>query len=190
MPAFDLRGIKIATYANNNGTVTYTSPQTAGDAMTADIEMQFAEGRLYAEGRLAEAIREATGGSISLGVKYIPDAAKKVMFGATDKSRAVSGTTVTGLEYTANDSPKYVGVAFYCPDMVDGVKKYTCVFVKKCLFSPPAMNFTTKGETIQFSTPTTVGQFLPDDSTSARILETAVVDTVAKAQAWVTAVLA
>ena len=190
MPAFDLRGIKIATYVNTSGTITYTGAQSAGDAMTANVEMTFAEGRLYAEGRLAEAIREATGGSISLGVKYIPDAAKKVMFGASDKSHTVSGTTVTGLEYTANDSPKYVGVAFYAPDMIDGVKKYTCVFVKKCLFSPPAMAYTTKGETITFSTPTTTGEFLPDDSTTARILETAVVDTVAKAQAWVTAVLA
>lgn len=190
MPAFDLRGIKIATYVNTSGTITYTGAQTMGDAMTANLELTFAEGRLYAEGRLAEYIREATGGTISVGVKYIPDAAKVTMFGATAKSRAVSGTTVTGVEYTADDSPKYVGVAFYAPDMVDGVKKYTCVFAKKALFGPPAMSYQTKGNTIQFATPTTTGEFLPDDSASARIMETAVCDTKAQAEAWVTAVLA
>lgn len=190
MPAFDLRGIKIATYVNTSGTITYTNPQSAGDAMTANLELRYAEGRLYAEGKLAEFIREATGGTISLGVKYIPDAAKRVMFGATDKARVISGTTYTGLMYTSDDSPKYVGVAFYAPDMVDGVKKYTCVMAKKCLFGAPAMNYQTKGDTITFSTPTTTGEFLPDDSSAHNMLEAAVVDTVAAAQAWITAVLA
>lgn len=190
MPAFDLRGIKVAQYANNNGTITYSNPTSAGDAMTANLDLTFAEGRLYAEGKLAEFIREATGGTISLGVKYIPDAAKKLLFGAADKSRVVGTTTVTGLVYTANDEPKYVGVAFYAPDMIDGVKKYTCVFVKKARFGAPAMAYVTKGETITFSTPTTTGEFLPDDSTAAALFETAVVDTVAAAQAWITAVLA
>lgn len=190
MPAFDLRGIKIAQYNNNNGTVTYSNAQSAGDAMTANLELRFAEGRLYAEGKLAEFIREAIGGSLSLGVKYIPDSAKKLMFGATEKNRTVSATTVAGLVYGSNDSPKYVGVAFYAPDMIDGSKKYTCVMIKKALFGPPAMQLQTKGESISFSTPTTTGEFLPDDSSNAALLETAVVDTSAKAEAWITAVLA
>ena len=190
MPAFDLRGIKIANYVNTNGTITYTGAQSAGDAMTANLELRFAEGRLYAEGKLAEFIREATGGSISLGVKYIPDAAKNVMFGSTAKSRTVSGTSVTGVQYTANDVPTYVGVAFYAPDMVDGVKKYTCVFIRKCMFGPPAMSYNTKGESIAFATPTTTGEFLPDDSATAALMETAVCTTKAQAEAWVNAVLA
>lgn len=189
MPSFDLRGIKVAQYTNTSGTISYSNATSAGDAMTANLDLTFAEGRLYAEGKLAEFIREATGGTLSLGVKYIPDAAKKLLFGAVDKSRTISGTTVTGLKYSANDDPKYVGVAFYAPDMIDGVKKYTCVFVKKARFGPPSMSYVTKGESITFNTPTTTGEFLPDDSSAADLFETAVVDTVAAAQAWVTAVL-
>lgn len=188
MPAFDLRHIYVAQYNNNNGTITYGTAETAGGAMTANLELRFAEGRLYAEGRLAEYIREAIGGTISLGVKYIPVSAQKLLFGATEKSRTISNATVKSTAYGANDTPKYVGVSFYAPDMVDGTKKYTCVFVAKALFGPPAMAFQTKNESITFQTPTTSGEFLPDDSTGALIIDVYTADTVEAAEAWCAAV--
>lgn len=194
MPQFDLRDIKIAKYVNTNGTITYTDAQAAGDAMTANLEMRFAEGRLYAESRLAEYMRKATGGTISVGVKYIKTAAQKLMFGSTDKSRSitVSGTTksVTGLVLGAKSTGNYVGIAFYSPDMVDGVEKYTCVFAHKALFGPPSMSLQTAGESIQFNTPVTAGEFLADDSSAQDMLEVAICDTEDDAKAWVTAVLA
>lgn len=194
MPQFDLRDIKIAKYVNTNGTITYTDAQAAGDAMTANLEMRFAEGRLYAESTLAEYMRKATGGTISVGVKYIKTAAQKLMFGSTDKSRSitVSGTTksVTGLVLGAKSTGNYVGIAFYSPDMVDGVEKYTCVFAHKALFGPPSMSLQTAGESIQFNTPVTAGEFLADDSSAQDMLEVAICDTEDDAKAWVTAVLA
>jgi len=190
MPAFDLRGIKVAAYTNTNGTVTYGTPTSAGDAMTAQLELRFAEGRLYAESKLAEYLRLATGGTISLGTKYIPDAAKKILYGATDSSRTVDGSSVAGIKYTALDVAGYVGCGFFAPDMVDGVEKYTCVFIPKAKFGPPAMNFNTKGENITFQTPTTTGEFLPDDTTGQLLIETTVVDTAAEAAAWVAACFA
>ena len=48
MPKFDLRNIKVAKYVNNNGTISYSDRQKAGDAMSAVLSMRFAEGRLYA----------------------------------------------------------------------------------------------------------------------------------------------
>ena len=61
MPQFDLRGIKAAKYNNNGGTITYTNKTDVGDAMTANLELRFAEGRLYAESALAEYLKEVTG---------------------------------------------------------------------------------------------------------------------------------
>lgn len=194
MPQFDLRGIKVAKYVNTNGTITYTSPQALGDAMTANLEMRFAEGRLYAESTLAEYMRKATGGTISVGVKYIKDAAQKLLFGSTEKTRSVtvsgSSTSVTGLVLGAKSTGNYVGIAFYAPDMVDGVEKYTCVFARKALFGPPSMALQTAGESIQFNTPVTSGEFLADDSADQSMLEVAICDSEAAAIAWVTAVLA
>lgn len=188
MPAFDLRHIYVAEYNNTSGVITYGTAQSAGDAMTANLELRFAEGRLYAESTLAEYIRKALGGTISLGVKYIPDAAQKLLFGRTDKSRTVGSATVTSLLTTAKDKPKAVGVAFYAPDMVDGVEKYTCVFASRALFGPPSMAYQTLNESITFQTPTTTGEFMADHSTEQNLFEVAVVDTEAEAIAWCAAV--
>lgn len=194
MPQFDLRGIHCAKYVNTAGTITYTDVQEVGDAMTATLEMRFAEGRLYAESTLAESMRKATGGTIALGVKYIKDAAQQLMFGSTSKTRSItagsSTASVTSLVLGAKSTPAYVGVSFYAPDMVDGVEKYTCVFASKCLFGPPSMSMQTAGENIQFNTPTTSGEFLASDASTQDMLEVAVCDTEAAAIAWCAAVLA
>ena len=182
MPSFDLRGIRIGKYTNTSGTITYTDHCSAGDAMSATLELRFAEGRLYAESKLAEYIKLATGGTVSLGVKYIPDAAQTLMFGAAQVTK--SDSTPAGLKYTAKDNANYVGLAFYAPDQIDGATKYTCVFVPKVMFGPPSMAFQTKGDTISFNTPTTTGEFLPDDSSGELLLETAIADSMDAAVTW------
>lgn len=197
MPQFDLRGIQVAKYVNTNGVISYTNRQKVGDAMTATLEMRYAEGRLYAESTLAEFMKKATGGTISLGVKYILAAAQQLMFGSREGSRTVSyqsggataTATVASLILGAKTDSAYVGVGFYAPDMVDGVEKYTCVKVAKCLFGPPSMNLQTAGENIQFYTPTTSGEFLADDSSDQDMLEVAICDTEEAAVAWVAAAL-
>ncbi|MGN0463504.1 MAG: major tail protein [Roseburia sp.] len=189
MPKFDLRGIRIGKYTNTAGNVTYSNPTSAGDAMTANLELKFAEGRLYAESKLAEYVKLATGGTISMGVKYIPEEAQKMMFGCKEKERNLNiesgSTAVKGLLYSTKDETNYVGVGFYAPDMIDGVQKYTCIFVYKAQFGMPSMSFQTKGETITFQTPTTTGEFLASDANSQELLEVAIVDSEAAATAWI-----
>lgn len=190
MPQFDLKGIKIAEYQlGANNAVTYANKQTIGDAMGVNMELRFAEARLYAEGRLAEYVREITGGTLSIAEKYIPNAAQKILFGARDKTRTVNQESVAGLVVGSDDSGKYVGVAGYAPDMVDTVKKYYCFHFRKAKFGRPSMSFQTKGESIQFATPTTTGELMADDTDTHDIIEDATVDTEAEAKAWVDAVL-
>nr|DAP59414.1 MAG TPA: tail tube protein [Caudoviricetes sp.] len=179
MPSFDLRGIRAGKYKNASGTVSYENPTDVGDAMSAQLELRFAEGRLYAESRLAEYIKLATGGTISLAVKYIKKAAQAMLYGCT------SDTSKENLKFSAKDIANYVGVGFYAPDKIDGVTKYTCVWVPKALFGPPSLSYQTKGENIQFNTPTTTGEFLADDSTDELLLEVETVDSAAAAAAWI-----
>ena len=179
MPSFDLRGIRAGKYKNTSGAVSYENPTDVGDAMSAQLELRFAEGRIYAESKLAEYIKLATGGTISLAVKYIKKAAQAMLYGCT------SDTSKENLKFSAKDIANYVGVGFYAPDKIDGVTKYTCIWVPKALFGPPSMSYQTKGENIQFNTPTTTGEFLADDSTDELLLETETVDTAADAVAWI-----
>ena len=198
MPQFDLRGIYAAKYVNTQGVISYTDKTKVGDAMTANLELRFAEGRLYAESALAEYIRKAVGGTVSLGVKYILTAAQKLLFGSDESARTITytpagGTTTTasvaGLKIGAKTQSRYVGVAFYAPDMVDGVEKFTCVKISKALFGPPSMSLQTAGENIQFATPTTSGEFMADDGSDQNLIEVAVADNEDIARAWVQAVL-
>ena len=107
MPEFDLRYIQAAKYTLADGKVKYAEKTKVGDAMTANLELKFAEGRLYAVGRLSEYMKLATGGTISLGVKKILDEAKKMLYGATEKVRQVGETPVTGILYSAKDAASY-----------------------------------------------------------------------------------
>lgn len=179
MPSFDLRGIRAGKYKNTAGTVSYENPTDVGDAMSAQLDLRFAEGRLYAESKLAEYIKLATGGTISLAVKYIKKAAQAMLYGCT------TDTSKENIKFSAKDVANYVGVGFYAPDKVDGVTKYTCVWVPKALFGPPSMAYQTKGENIQFNTPTTTGEFLADDSENELLLETETVDSAADAVTWI-----
>lgn len=187
MPAFDLRYIKIGKYKNTSGTISYSDVTAIGDAMDVNLQFKYAEGRLYAEGVLAEYMKLITGGTISIAVKYIRAEAQKAMFGAKDTSITVAGITLaaTGLAYTGTDEPSAVGCAFYAPDMIDGALKYTCVFIRRVIFGLPAMVYKTKGDSLTFQTPTTTGEFMADHSATQNLVDVVTVDTVENAKKWV-----
>ena len=194
MAKYDLRYIQCAKYINTNGVITFEDKQKVGDAMTANIELRFAEGRLYAESTLAEFVRKCTGGTVSLGVKYIKEAAQKLMFGLTEKSRSVTptggtATTVKSLVTKRSTLGKYVGISFFTPALYEGVEKYDCIFIGKCMFGEPSETLQTAGENIQFTTPVTNGEFLADDSAEGQIKEAVTVDSEELAIAWCDAVL-
>lgn len=186
MPTFDLRGIKIGKYINTEGTITYETPISMGDAMSVELNLTAAEGRLYAESRLAEYKKLITGGTASVGVKYITDAAQKLLFGMSENTRNVgTNTSQKSLKATAKDIAKYVGMDFYAPDTIDGTDKYTAVFVYKVLFGAPGYVYATKGDSITFQTPTTTGEFLADDSEDKNIMEIAILASESDAVAWI-----
>lgn len=186
MPTFDLRGIKIGKYINTEGTITYETPISMGDAMSVELNLTAAEGRLYAESRLAEYKKLITGGTASVGVKYITDAAQKLLFGMSENTRNVgTNTSQKSLKATAKDIAKYVGMGFYAPDAIDGTDKYTAVFVYKVLFGAPGYVYATKGDSITFRTPTTTGEFLADDSEDKNIMEIAILASESDAVAWI-----
>ena len=197
MPIFGLRGATIAAYHNNNGVVTYDAPISAGCAIQANLELTFAEARLYACDMLSEYLREAIGGTITFGAKLFPDAAQQLMFGSTEKTSSVTvpaagGTTETktikSLVTSGNDNADYVGFSCYCPDLINNVRKYTAFFVAKVKFSPPSKNLQTRTDSIAFVTPSTTGQFMPDDTANAVIIESATCDSEDEAKAWCQAV--
>ena len=191
MPTFDLRYIQAAEYLYNPVTkaVTHGEKVKVGDAMSANLEVRRAEGRLYAEGGLAEFMAHITGGVISYGVKYVTDEAKKLLYGFVEHTRSINSKEVKSMRLTGKAQAKYVSTSFYAPDVIDGTNKYTCVYIARSLFAPPSYSFQTKGQNLTFNTPTTSGEFLKEQSEDEVFLEIAVCDTLEDAIAWCDAVL-
>ena len=182
MPNFDLRHIGVARYNEQDEATYYTDHRMMGEAMTVQLELMFAEGRLYAEGSLSEYIKLATGGTMSVGVKRIPPKTQVLLYGNTESAYTVNGRQMTGLVTSADDLPNDVGVSFYAPDRLNGKNVYTCVFVKRATFGPPSLSYATRGQNISFGTPTTTGEFQSD--TNNDFFEVAVAENEIDAVTW------
>jgi hypothetical protein len=193
MPAFDLRYINVC-YAElqDNGTIRHRNKQLLGDAMTVNMELRFAEAKAWAESNIAAALRWVISGTISIGVDWINPLAYVHINDMFVNRRTVdpdvgriSGNGVAMAKYKS----VIAGLAFYAPDMVNGVEKFLCVFAPWVRLSPPTQGFNTLGENVTFSTPTLTGEILPAPVAGHPLFETGFCDTEAQAVQWVNTVL-
>lgn len=122
-----------------------------GNAISVNITPNYNEGKLYSNNRLTEYIKEFKDGSITLGTDRLPVEASRVCFGhevSADDSEVV---------YRTNDSANYVGVGFFADEIIDGKKRYVATVLYKVKFGEAANEYTTKGENIEFKTPSIEG---------------------------------
>lgn len=187
MPNFDFQGVYIAEYKKTDSGYDYGKVIEMGDPMTCNLQMKYAEGRLYAKGGLREYKKIPVGGSLSVAVKYIHSEAQSVMFRKTEKTRTINGKEVVSSALGTKNIPQYVGIGAYGADVVDGKDCFSAIFAHKTIFGAPGYAYSTKGETITFQTPTTTGEFLPSDIEDELMVEDIIVDTSEEAINWINA---
>ena len=147
----------IAKLDESGGTPKYTDGFTCGKAISLDINPQYAEGSLYADDEKAEYDKEFKYADVTLNTSTMPIQAHNVMFGrVVDKDNA-SGTTVKA---KTSDSPNYVGMGIYVKEKVNNVRKFVAMWVQKVKFSEGQESYKTKGDNIEYQTPTIAGQAL------------------------------
>lgn len=71
--------------------------------------------------------------------------------------------------YGSEDEAAYVGVAWLTAEKVDGVKKYCANFLPKVKFSEPSDEFATKGENIEYKTPSISGRAMANEKKWKRV---------------------
>ena len=133
-----------------NGEETYEKPIPLAKAMTAELSVELAEATLYADDGAAEVIKEFQSGTLSLGVDDIGTTVASDLTGAVIDDNHV-------LVSTSEDGGEPVAVGFRAKKS-NG--KYRYFWLYKVKFGIPATNLTTKGESIEFSTPTIEGTVL------------------------------
>lgn len=137
---------------DNETTKHYTNCFKCGKAISLSVTPNYNEVKLYADNVLDEYVKEFKDGTISLGTDRLPAQAQTVMFGHTVNT--VGGQTIT---YKSNDNANYVGIGFVIDEVLDGAKSYTATIIYKCKFTEAADSYTTKGDSIEFKTPTVEG---------------------------------
>ena len=192
---FGLRDILFGEYNYNSetGLITYKNQTILGRGIQAGFDLRFAEGRLYSSGALSRYRKKCTGGSISLAVEALTLAVQASMFQAetseVDIGTQQSPKKITGIGYSENTRGRYLGISTYMPaDDSSDSDAYVCIFARKSLFGPPSMQYRTEEDIIQWSTPTTTGEFIaPDHLTGTKaplMLEIAEAYSDADALAW------
>lgn len=138
------------TEAPGTGEETYDTPVQLAKAMSAELSVELAEATLYADDGAAEIVKEFQSGTLTLGVDDIGASVASDLTGAVIDEK---GVVVSASE----DGGAPVAVGFRTKKSNGKYKYYWLYRVK---FGIPATNLTTKGESIEFSTPTIEGTIL------------------------------
>ena len=133
-----------------NGNESYGIPKSLAKAMTAELSVELAEATLYADDGAAEIVKEFQSGTLTLGIDDIGASVAEDLTGAKiDKNHVLISTSEDGGE------PVAIG---FRAKKANG--KYRYFWLYRVKFGIPATNLTTKGESIEFSTPSIEGTVL------------------------------
>ena len=133
-----------------DGTATYAGAKHLGKAVSASTSITNNEAMLYGDDALAESDTSFSNGTITLGVTDDDDSIFAPLLGhqIDESGEVVKAST---------DAAPYVGVGRIVTKMVNGAYKYKVEFLYKVKFSEPSRDENTKGESIEFSTPSVEG---------------------------------
>lgn len=127
-----------------------------GKAMTANLTITRNDNPLYADDVIAEEDNGITGMSIELGVDDVAEDVQVKLLGT--KQVAGSTTADPTIYYDTEAGADPVGFGYIRVRRLRGVTSYQAVWMYKVTFSYTAENSTTKGEAIEWQTPTLTGR--------------------------------
>ena len=133
-----------------NGDPTFDGAKSFGKAINCDVAITNNDAKLFADDVLAESDTSFQSGNVTLGV---------------DDDREATFADVLGHDVTeegevirnANDTAPWVGLARIIVKMVSNVRLYKVEVLYKVKFSEPSQEDQTKGETVEFATPSIEG---------------------------------
>lgn len=133
-----------------DGTPTYDGAKTLGKAVSANVSVSNNSATLYADNQLAESDTSFQTGTITCGVDNDLDATFAELLGHTITEAGV-------VTKNATDTAIWVGLGRIITKMVSGVYYYKAEVLYKVKFAEPSQDDTTKGESVEFSTPSIEG---------------------------------
>ena len=142
-------------------TVTYKPGMVMGKAITAGINIDLKEAKLYADDMVVESIKEFGGGKLNLNAADFDVKVTALILGHK-KEALTAPETAEVIISSGGDDGANVGVGFYSTVIRGGVRKYRAIWLQKIKFGEPNESLETKGENINFQTPTIEGTLMQD----------------------------
>ena len=131
----------------DTGDETYGTPIQLAKAIEADIAIELLEAILYADDGADTTIKEFKSGTLTLGIDDIGVEAAQDLTGATLDSNGV-------LVSTGEDEPQSVAIGFRAKTAKG---KYRYFWLYRVKFGIPGASLKTRGDSIEFSTPSIEG---------------------------------
>ena len=152
-------GLKSFKYAKlNEDGKTYGEVKTLAGAIECKVTLDLSEATLYSDDTLKEQVSLFKSGTMTAGIDDDNDTVFAELLGKTvDKETGVVTSNV-------NDEPIYVGFGHIVPKMVGGVKKYKVEFFPKVKFKPFIADSNTKGDSLEFTTPSVEATIFENDN--------------------------
>lgn len=132
-------------------TKKYTGGFACGKAISVALKPSWVEGSLDGDDEQVLYEKHLKYIDVTLGTTSLPIAAASTIFGHTVKEKETT--------YSTTDEANYVGMAYYTTEKDDdGTTSYMAVFMPKVKFGDSDESYTTKGDKIEFSTPSISGR--------------------------------
>ena len=133
-----------------DGTPHYAGAKQLGKAVSCQTNITNNDAKLFGDDTLAESDTTFSNGTITLGVTDDDDTVFCELLGHT---LTAEGEVLKA----AADTAPYVGLGRIVTKMVNSAYRYKVEFLYKVKFSEPSRDENTKGESVEFSTPSVDG---------------------------------
>lgn len=154
MAYYGLRKPFIAKYNKEDG--TYSDGFQCGKAIGVTITPNYVEGSLYADDEQDEYEKAFKNANVNLNTNTLPIKAANTMYG-----HEIDETTGQ-IIYKTTDESNYVGVGFVVAQTVSGIKSFVATIITCTKFTEAQEEFSTKGDSITYVTPTQEGLAIAD----------------------------
>jgi len=150
----------VALATETGSSISYSAGALMAKAILANIKINQSNVKLYADDMLAELDQSFINGTISFGADDLTDAIKVLLLGYTEGAEVDAVIGSKELSAGGSTVAPFVGFGFYAKRIKSGVNSWRAIWLKKVMFTEPADEAKTKGESVEFQTPTLEGTIM------------------------------
>lgn len=146
-----------ALLTESGTTASYSAGAVLAKAISANISIETSDVKLYADDGISEFDTSFIKGSVSFNIDDLSDAMKVLLLNYTEGAEVDAAISSKELSATTATTPAFIGLGFYSKRAKSSVASWRAIWFKKVQFKEPNQESTTKGESVEFKTPTLDG---------------------------------